>query len=211
MRALPPVVVLLAAAGLAGCRSVDVRSHFSPPDALGRPKPIFEEDERTGAWRWRLDTARLPGPGPSAFDPHPGGLRVSVVEDAALPGDADSHQAIEGHPIPLPVSRGIWPNRPYASPATFDPIWVGAEVCVDWVVALEPRGSCAVLLEAAPRLTHATGCVAVLTDLRVRRVVGLGETLVLSADVSDPAAAQAGMLVGFPPGQAGSFAIRVRD
>jgi hypothetical protein len=208
MRALPLLVLV---AGLGACRSVDVRSHFSPPDELGRPKPIFEEDERTGAWRWRLDTARLRGPGPATFDAHPGGLRVAVVEDAPLPGDADSHQAIEGHPIPLPVSRGIWPNRPYTSPATADPIWVGAEVHVDWVVALEPRGSCAVLLEAAPRLTHASGCVAVLTDLRVRRVLGLGETLVLSADANDLAAAQAGMLVGFPPGQPGSFAIRVRD
>jgi hypothetical protein len=202
---------LLLLASLSGCRSVDVRSHFSPPDALGRPKPIFEEDESTGAWRWRLDTARLPGPGPATSDAHPGGLRVAVVEDAALPGDADSHQAIEGQTIALPVSRGIWPGRPYTSPALADPIWVGGEVCVTWVVALEPRGSCAVFVEAAPQLTHATGCVAVLTDLRVRRVLGLGETLVLSADLASPAAAQGGMFVGFPPGQAGSFAIRVRD
>jgi hypothetical protein len=66
-----------------------------------------------------------------------------------------------------------------------------------------------VLVEAVPQLTHPSGCVAVLDDLRVRRVLGLDEALVIGVDPGDPAAEQAAVLVG-APGRTGRFVIRVR-
>src|SRR5688572_934730 len=138
--------LLALALSLAACRSMDVRTHIPQNDALGRPKPIFDVEDEPGVWRWRVDTARLDGPIAAASDPHPGGLRVAVESAAALPGDADTHQAVESVSFEIPVGQGRWAGRPYASPACVDPIWVAAEVCVTWAIVLESRGTCAVLL-----------------------------------------------------------------
>jgi hypothetical protein len=197
---------------LSACRAVDVRTPLPDRDALGRPKPLHDPplDQPTGAWRWHVDTATLDGPVASPSDAHRGGLRVAVVSEAGLPGDAATHEVVEKEAVALPLGQGRWPGRPYTSPPLSDPIWTGADVCVFWVVALHPRGSCAVLVEAVPQLSHPSGCTAVLSDLRVRRVLGLDEALVIGVDPGDPAAEQAAVLVGMPPGKTGRFVLRVR-
>jgi hypothetical protein len=180
------------------------------PDALGRTPKYVDEEHQPGPWRWHLDTATLEGLVPPPSDGHLAGLRVAVVADAGLPGDADTHEVVEDVAVALPVGRARWAGRPYASPATSDEIWLGSDVRVAWVVAVERRGPCAVLIEAAPQLTHPSGCVAVLTDLKVRRVLGPGEALVIGVDPGDPASEQAAALVGATPGRPARFVIRIR-
>ena len=209
MRRAATLLVLLA--GAAGCRSVDVRTPFAARDELGRLTEVERADEKPGAWLYRVDTARLPGPVGPPSDPHGGGLRVAVTSEPGLPGDADAHEVYERVAFDVPVGRGIWPGRPYMSPALADPSWVGAEVSVAWAVVLESRSDCAVLVDAVPVLIDPTGCRAALVDLRVRRVIALDEAVVLGVDAGDPAAAQASVLVGAPPDRPGRFVIRVRS
>jgi hypothetical protein len=207
-----PSILLALAAGLSACRSVDVRSPFASRDELGRLTEVERADEKPGAWRYRVDSGRLPGPAPSPSDPHPGGLRVAVTRDASLPGDADAHEVYERVAFDVPVGRhGVWTGRPYASPAAMDPMWTGAEIGVVWAVVLESRSQVAVLVDAVPVLIHASGTRAALVDLRIRRVLSLDEALVIAVDPGDPAAGQAAVLVGSRDGQSGRFVIRVRS
>jgi hypothetical protein len=205
-------ILLALAAGASACRSVDVRSPFASRDELGNLTQVEKADEKPGAWRYRVDSGRLPGPAPTPSDPHPGGLRVAVTAEPGLPGDADAHEVYERVAFDVPVGRrAVWTGRPYASPAAVDPMWVGAEVGVVWAVVLESRTDCAVLVDAVPVLIHQSGCRAALVDLRVRRVLSLDEALVLAVDPSDPAASQAAVLVGSRDGETGRFILRVRS
>ncbi len=190
----------LAAAGLAACSATDERSAASRVEGPGNPAPkaldVYE------VWEWRVETGRLSGPVPAPAETFRAGLRVAVTRDAGLPGFADAHQVAEGVPVAIPVGEGRWPAGGWASPATADPIWADAQVRVSWQVTIRRRGTCAADVEAVPLLVHPTGCVALLHDLAVRRVVGLEEALVIGTDSAaaptgaDPMARAARLLGG---------------
>jgi hypothetical protein len=204
--ALPLAVPVLAA--LSACANTEVRTPIPERDELGGVRPLVAEP--VGAWQYRVETERLDGPMPSPSQSLAGGLRVAVTASPGLSGSAASHALFEGVPSALPVGRMRWPAPPHVSGAVATGGWSGAEVEIAWLVKVTPRGSCAVEVEAVPRLCRPDGCPpVVLADLMICRVLGLDEAVVIGVDPSSPAARQAEALVG-SPGRAGRFVIRVR-
>ena len=81
----------------------------------------------------------------------------------------------------------------------------GREVVVEWFVCARTRGSCSLEVDAVPRLVG-DGGITVLERFRVRRVVAVGEALVIGT-TGRATSADAAALVGGP---ASRFVLRVR-
>jgi hypothetical protein len=219
-------LALVSSAALCSCRTVEGPQPPGSVDAMGRPSggptpqrswagtrgggeigaPVPPPLERD--WQWTVDAGTRPGPLEVPGATLAQGLRVAVATDAGLSGLAATHAFLEGVPAPVVVGYAAWPEG--ASPATEDAQWAGVQVRVEWMVALHARGSCAVDLEAVPRVVHPTGCTALLDEFRFRRTLSLGEALVVGTDPGRSVSRVAAALVGSKDGRGGRFVLRVR-
>lgn len=190
-----PVAVLAAAlaALLASCGSAD--TPFTKRDAMGQ-RPAQKPPPREDAWRWVVD-AEVQRGGVEGGVPLPrSGLVVVSGSVPSTSSSAPSHAMVEAVAAPVPVGEAVWRRGAYAGAATADPIWEGATVAVEWVVSIARRGSCLVEVTLVPRLVHPTGCVAILDDLKVVRVLSLDEGIAVAVDERSPASAVGRSLLG---------------
>ena len=204
-RALPALALL---ASVAACTSRSVEGPSlapqEPPIAAGARDP-------EGAWTWFLDAAHAEGTLDASAAALPAGLRADVVPAASVPARADTRVLSEGAATPVPAGGGTWPRSGYRSPSlsTAGPGWDGAKVAVEWMVSARRRGACLVDVEAVPRLLNCNGCVAVLSELAVRRTLSFDDAIVIAVDPQSPAAPTGRLLVG-AAGPTGKLVLRVR-
>jgi hypothetical protein len=212
LRAARTALVACVVATALGCQGNDrpPRPRESGPD-LPPPKAL----DVIETWEWRVETARLADPAPVPSEPVRGGLRVAVVRTGSLPAAAEAHQVAEDAPATVSVGLGRWPPGGWSSPALADPIWHDAEVRVEWRLLLRRRGTRNVDVELTPQVVHTSGRVATLSDLAIRRVVSLEESIVVGTDPKAPAdhpkANTATQHVGAGGGGPGSLVVRVRE
>jgi len=202
-----PAAAVLLALLVGGCRTTAVTA-WAPggTDAMGRPVNPLAPDH---GWSWTLEAGAIPGPLSGSSERLGSGLRVAIRPSSGLPGTAATFGVEEYRPSGIPVGTVRWPRGAlgYVSPATGP----SDDVVVEWMVGLRERGSCAVDVDLVPRLTPSCGGATFLESLRVRRTVGLGDSIVLAADPAAGSSPDASLLVGAPAGRAGRFVIRVRD
>jgi len=192
---------------LGGCRTTEVSAPVpGRTDGMGRPVHPLAPDH---GWSYTLEAGAIPGPLSGSSERLGSGLRVAIRGSSGLSGLAATYGVEEYRPSGIPVGTVRWPRGAlgFVSPAP------GAtdDVVVEWMVGLRERGSCAVEVDLVPRLTPSCGEPTFLEGFRVRRTVGLGDSIVLAADPAAGAAPEASLLVGAPVGRAGRFAIRVRS
>jgi hypothetical protein len=160
------------------------------------------------AWQWAVEA----GPGDAHVDVADsavaGGLRAAVADAAPTASRAETHAVEEGMPAAVLVGFTSWPSD--AWPATEQSGWAGAEVRVEWLLHLTSRGSCAVSIEAVPRITGAAPCPVLLEEYRFRRTVQVGQAIVLSTDTTGRATRVSNALVGAREGKPGTFILRVK-
>jgi len=211
--------LVLAAAALAGCAGV------AGPSSRGSPDPGVARRDGAPSWRGAAlgDTADRPLADPVApardqwivvaglasgavgeeGAASTGALVVAVRADAPTRG-VETASVEAGTPVSFPVGTVRWPADGADAAGL---ACAGRDVRVEWFVCLRARGTCAVDVDAVPRLVGG-GSVTVLERYRIRRTVPLDEALVVGAPAGRAAAADGVLLVGGP---ASRFVLRVRS
>lgn len=215
----------LAAPALAGCATTEGPSP-DRRDEMGNiapePKPyrVYPGTLTGGSldnpsppppdriWQWNVEAGTVQSGIPGASVPLVGGLRTTVAEDGGLLGRAETYNVEESKPAAILVGFTRWPEG--ATTATADPMWTNVEVRVDWLLSLHPKGSCAVDVEAMPRLMLPSGCTALLEEYRIRRTVPLGEALVIATGGNGTSTRVADALVGAHDGKPARFVLRFK-
>ena len=210
-------VLALLSGGLAGCANVE------GPGLRGTPDHGIARRAGTPSWRWSTlgESVDRPVADPLApardqwiveaglaegalgdrGTPVGGGLAVAVGADG--PSHAVETASVEdGTPTAFRVGTVRWTGDGAEGAGL---ACAGREVLVEWSVCVRARGTCAVEVDAVPRLAGAGGGT-VLERYRVRRVVAVGEALVLGV-AARGASADVASLVG---GAGARFVLRVR-
>ena len=159
-------------------------------------------------WQWAVEAGPAEGPIDTGAESLAGGLRVAVASATPVSSRAATHAVEEGSPGAVLVGYVRWPSD--AWPATEQSGWAGAEVRVEWLVALSPRGVGTVAFEAVPRLHGAAPCPVLLEEYRIRRTLPVGQAIVLFTEGPERSTPVAQALVGAREGMPGRFVIRVR-
>lgn len=218
MRRRSSLAVITLAAALAGCANLE------GPGLRGSPDHGIARRAGTPSWRWSTLGESVDRP---VADPLAPARDQFIVEAGLAPGAPAGGGASLGGALVVAVASDV-PTRAVetasvedGTPTAFrvgtvrwagdgaDPAGAacaGREVQVAWRVCVRARGTCAVEVEAVPQLTGADG-VTTLERFRVRRVVAVGEALVIGAAAGRAASADAAALTGGP---ASRFVLRVR-
>lgn len=217
MRRRTSLAVLTLAAVLAGCANLE------GPGLRGSPDHGIARRAGTPSWRWSTlgESVDRPVADPLApardqwiveaglaagglgddGAPVGGGLAVTVGADA--PSRAVETASVEtGTPVAFRVGTVRWAGDGADAAGL---ACAGREVVVEWFVCARTRGSCSLEVDAVPRLVG-DGGITVLERFRVRRVVAVGEALVIGT-TGRATSADAAALVGGP---ASRFVLRVR-
>lgn len=220
--ATSPLAALAALAVLAGCAGV------AGPSSRGSPDPGIARRDGAPAWRgttlgdaadrpvadhatsagdswdqWIVEAGLASGAVDEAGSPSSGDLIVTVRADD--PTRAVETASVEaGTPVAFVVGTVRWPSDGADAAGL---ACAGREVRVEWLVCLRARGTCAVEVDAVPRLVGG-GSVTVLERYRIRRTVPLDEALVVGAPAGRAAAADGVLVVGGP---ASRFVLRIRS
>ena len=177
-------------------------------ESVDRPVSDPQEARR---WQWLVEAGVAAGGLDEAGTILPGGLAAAVRVDAP-DGSGDTVSVDEASPTALVLGEMHWPSGG-VDPAAV--AYAGRLVRVEWQVCLRAHGSCAVDVDAVPRLAQLSGgkrgtAVAVLESYRVRRTVPVGSALVIGTSASRAATAEAAALVGAPPTRPARFVLRIR-
>lgn len=218
MRRRTSLAVLTLAAVLSGCANLE------GPGLRGSPDHGIARRAGTPSWRWSTLGESVDRP---VADPLAPGRDQWIVETGLASGASAEGGASLGAGLVVAVAsdlptRGVETASVEAgTPAAFrvgtvrwagdgaDPAGAacaGREVEVAWLVCVRARGTCAVEVDAVPQLSGPGG-VTTLERFRVRRVVAVGEALVIGAAPGRAVSADAAALVGGP---ASRFVLRVR-
>ena len=213
------VVATASLVALAGCAGV------AGPSSRGSPDPGIARRDGAPPWRgatlgdaadrpladpvtpardqWIVEAGLASGPVGDAGAASPGGLVVGVRADSPTRG-VETASVEAGSPVAFALGTVRWPSDGAEAAGL---ACAGREVRVEWHVCLRARGTCAVDVDAVPRLV-AGGSVFVLERHRVRRTVALDEALVVGLPAGRAPAPDTALLVGGPGSR---FVLRVRS